>query len=1286
MGNIKVYLTALLALTGCAASLEGGSRNGGGYKLKYRLRENDITYINFDDSLSHIFDQNIEVKLDGDNFDLHSDKEGRIASKVIRLRSSDKIKVSKKDVTTGFVKEYNIEIDKRGIINDSKLKESIYLPILIGERNGEILEIKDDSNVLSNPFRSNILKIYLKNDKQKILNRFKTIYFSDANQSQFPDRNSSKILESTLENLTIIANNRGKDIGLMLYGLEHFENDNKSNLVALGNVLLTKVDLPYITLIDGTKKQTVSGDAEIDIKPSSFKVGGFKGNVIVKQEDILNAVINQKSYDASSKNSLIKTYNLEAISNSTNQIRFTVVYDDSSNNIYDIVVKIPYDIKIKYRLTENGNYENMSLTDSSVTYFQNAEIILDEENFELYLEGIKQDTKRVILNSSSNFQVKPKAVNTIIKEFRVNIDKSHINSSKELKDAIYFPILIANDSQGNLIELKENTNILPNPFKGNILKIFNKSNSSNALGKFKKFYYCATPDAIGSARNYSKELTAGTIESIMATANNKSSNLILRIFGLEHFAVEGANKGNLIALGSSLETKPDLPHITLTDGQSKHIIISNSTINLIPTSITVGGFKGAINVYYQDYVDTALDSFDLDANDNELIKTFNLKAIQNRLIKKMQFVFSVGTIVVNLPSTSGSLKYKFKENDEYAPLVFINDSVTLNQNLKILLEEDGYDLYVADILQPAKEAIIKTSSTNIKVKYGGVTIKNYTINIDKTLVMKGDDLGGQQLIKQVYSPVLLKIDSNEIVEIRDNTNILPNPFKSNILKGFFINDALTFLKNRFRKFYYVTADPASVIRLLNKTSAQELPVSLEGIENFISTAANRDKGLGIRLYGLEHFEDLGKNNANLITLESSMLTKVDLPYLTLTNGTFKKTISNDNASIYFKPTSFKLGAFRGNITVKYENGAQVVRQEDYSALTNDLIKSYPISLPNSTIDKIRFTLIYEEGGFSNYKYDIVVNISSSIPSLKYRVQEGGSYSPLIFNDNEVTLYQNIQILLEADEYDLYVNGIKQQTKEPIIKEISTIEIKYDNILIASYKINIDKSAIIDSNKELKESIYGCFKISTTGNMIYEDVSDLKLPNPFKSNILTIFIKNNKQGIMNRFKNFYYINSKINSDKKYSLTIAQALLNSLSAVADDKGKDLFLKLYGLEHFEEEGVDKVNLIGLGKSLNTVSDLPYIRLINSTNDAIISGSSGAINFRPTSFAIGGFQGSLTLSFLNSSGSAIAGQLIFDSNNTILIKSWALTSPIDTRAKTMVFQLKYPNNAIHSINVILP
>ncbi len=377
MKDIKIYiitllaLLALLALMGCAGSSGGGSNNGGNngggsYTLKYRLKETDTTYVNFNNDAIQSFTQNIEVKLEGDNFDLHTD-EGKIAGKVLRVTSDKIIKISKKDVTTEFIKEYNIKIDKSSILANGELIQNIYFPILIEvfavlgspDYNDEIRENKSTFNKLESTV-GNLLKIFIPSNKIPLLDRFKNIYFIDQNSNGFPNKNNSQIISDkstshleAINSLTVEANLENK-LGLKLYGLEHFndEGENKINLISLGTMstttgeLITTGRMPFFTFKNESRKKTISPSVlwEANFKPTFLDMGGLKGNLNISYLNSKNSQpgdVKQGPFNLMANSyELIKTYNLPPINDPS--IEYIKVEATNTNSRkYTSIFKFP---------------------------------------------------------------------------------------------------------------------------------------------------------------------------------------------------------------------------------------------------------------------------------------------------------------------------------------------------------------------------------------------------------------------------------------------------------------------------------------------------------------------------------------------------------------------------------------------------------------------------------------------------------------------------------------------------------------------------------------------------------------------------------------------------------------------------------------------------------------------------------------------------------------------------------------------------------------------------------
>ncbi len=266
---------------GCDGSSGGVSRGenntgGNGYTLKYKLKETDTAYINFNNDKVQNFTKNIEVKLEGDNFDLYTN-EGKIAGKVIRITKNDNIKISMKNVTNEFLKVYTININKSSIKNNNELIESSYAPIIVAPSQGVgVAEIKNLENVLPEAFKSNILKIFIKDGKKDILKRFKKVYY--VNSQSDPSRKYSIALSSSLLDLLVTTNftidtyNKGNPLFLKLYGLEQFEEEgvDKVNLVGLEVSISTVSDLPYINLANSQNSTIVSNNSTINFRPNSF--------------------------------------------------------------------------------------------------------------------------------------------------------------------------------------------------------------------------------------------------------------------------------------------------------------------------------------------------------------------------------------------------------------------------------------------------------------------------------------------------------------------------------------------------------------------------------------------------------------------------------------------------------------------------------------------------------------------------------------------------------------------------------------------------------------------------------------------------------------------------------------------------------------------------------------------------------------------------------------------------------------------------------------------------------
>lgn len=986
---MKIVIKYLLFLIlGCSLNIKGVDVPS--FNIYFRLNEKSEYKLLNNSKLS--FEQNVQLSFEDNENDLiFTLKDKPITSKTEIVKETSSLKVLKRD--NSLIKEYIINIEKSQL-------SSTYLPFLI-ETNykSDVVELVDINNILPSEeegFNSNILEVFFKDDAKELLTkRIKKIYYTDTSKDKDLDdkNNAIEVLKPISE---IIKNNyritatkdkfKGK-LGIKLYGLEYFEEDNKENLIALGDKLLTSVKLPWLTLADDASNYATidlnefnSVLGKIKFRPTKYKFIGFKGKVQIrcktKEDEIISSIVQDengklfKFYKAFDK-ILFENINI-------GKIEFKFIYDD--NNSYTFDISIP-NIVLKYR-TNDKEEKYTVLPYNTEIFNQNIELILEGEDGDLYVDNelinkVNGKISTILKKPLSNIKIKSKVDESllILRECEIKIEKENIDS--------YAAVLIKNEDE-KLTALKEDTNSLPSEaqgFNSNILEIFIKSTKKDLLkNRIKKLYYIDTSDDNYNFENKSsaKEMNLENtiINGFKVTKDRLNSKLGIKLYGLEYFEEEGEGKKNLVSLGNELLTSTLAPLITLEDELGNittlninEVINSTKTIDFNPTKFSIAGFKGNLKINYIDSNDNNFFLYEKDIDDKFIKESSNFKfePTIGANVKEIQFKFiysSNSSFTTTIKAPSYILKYKLKDNDSYQNFDY-NSTEQFNQNVKIKLETNDTELYYSlspeDLkVQEQNEEIslVVKNSINLKIKSKDKNklLKTFKINVVK------------EQINSAYFPYLVKSDNYGIRVDLDEDNILPSKtegFNSNMLEIHIKNDynLQQLLAERIKAVYYIDSLTAAY-DLNSKKSAKIMPISLQKlIESGFSIASKVIKGdLGLKLYGLEYLDEVGENQENLIALGNSLLTSASTPlvFLEKESGAGEiidaKGAASFEKTIDFKPLGYTIGGCNGYLTILKDNIVQsagsISSLSKSGALNTDSVKTIKFIFQYNAADSV----------------------------------------------------------------------------------------------------------------------------------------------------------------------------------------------------------------------------------------------------------------------------------------------------------------------------------------------
>ena len=457
--------------------------------------------------------------------------------------------------------------------------------------------------------------------------------------------------------------------------------------------------------------------------------------------------------------------------------------------------------------------------------------------------------------------------------------------------------------------------------------------------RIKKLYYIDTSsddynfNSKVSAKECTESLENIINNGLIITKNKLNGDLGIKLYGLEYFEDEN-DKENLISLGNELVTTVLAPLITLEDELGNIVTINmNEALNLSksiefsPTKFRIVGFNGNLEVNYKDGKDASFRPLYKAIKDNKLFKefeNFNFLISPGTVIKEIQFKFSYNinsSFTTTIKSPSFVLKYKSKDNEAYQSFDY-NSNDIFNQNIKLLVEGNETDLYILDdqetkvAEQNGELSSLIKNTTNFKLKPKG---KDNLLKLFKVNVLK-------QSIGSSYYPYLVKTDGNFIVSDQDEDNVLtPGKFKGNLLRIAIKESSKEIIEKRIKNLYYVDTSIPNY-NLEDKKMAKLATANIETLINdgYSVSASTIGGQVGLKLYGLEYFEELGENQQNLLPLGDNLLTMSSNPAILLENGGSNQLVDGipieEEIDVIpgFKPTSCTIGGFKGDYTLEYE--------------------------------------------------------------------------------------------------------------------------------------------------------------------------------------------------------------------------------------------------------------------------------------------------------------------------------------------------------------------------------